>query len=61
MPKSDQREPLYSEVEAARRLGIDLESLRTKRLAGRIRHMKIARKIMYLHADLVAGGRQSAQ
>jgi len=46
--------PLYSEVEAARMLGIKPRSLRTERYAGRIGYKPVAGKVMYRHADLVA-------
>jgi hypothetical protein len=49
---------MYSEVEAARRLGIKPRSLRTERTNGRIAHKSVAGKIMYRHSDLVAWQRE---
>jgi Helix-turn-helix domain len=51
-------EPLYSEEEAARRLGIKARSLRTERTAGRIGFKRVAGKIMYRHDDLTAWQRE---
>jgi len=58
MPKRNELEPMYSEIEAARRLGIKPRSLRTEREAERITHKKVAGKIMYRHSDLVAWQRK---
>ena len=52
-PKSE-IQPLYTEVEAARLLGIKPRSLRTERCAGRISYKPVAGKIMYRHGDLIA-------
>src|SRR5689334_5968912 len=47
-------EPLYSEIHAARILGIKPRSLRTERCAGRISYKRVAGKVMFRHSDLVA-------
>ena len=47
-------EPLYTEVEAARLLGIKSTWLRAERYAGRISWKKVAGHAMYRRADLVA-------
>jgi hypothetical protein len=55
---SEDLEPMYTEVEAARRLGIKPRSLRTERQHHRIGHKPVAGKIMYRHSDLVAWQRR---
>jgi hypothetical protein len=55
---SEDLEPMYTEVEAARRLGIKPRSLRTERKHQRIGHKPVAGKIMYRHSDLVAWQRK---
>lgn len=47
-------EPLYTEVEAAKKLGIEFKWLRAERYAGRIGWKKVAGRVMYRHHDLVA-------
>src|SRR5215475_2259688 len=54
----DEIEPMYTEVEAARLVGIKPRSLRTERHAGRIRHKRVAGRIMYRHSDIVAWQRK---
>src|SRR6516225_3064007 len=49
----DELEPMYTEVEAARRLGIEPRSLRTEREKERIGWKPVAGKVMYRHSDLV--------
>jgi hypothetical protein len=49
----DELEPMYTEVEAARRLGIKPRSLRTERENGRIKFKKIACIPYYSLQDLV--------
>jgi hypothetical protein len=46
-------EPLYTEVEAAKKLGIEFKWLRAERYAGRIGWKKVAGRVMYRHQDLV--------
>ena len=46
-------EPMYSEKQAAIKLGIKKRSLMTERVAGRIKSKKVAGKIFYLHSALV--------
>ncbi|MBV8121805.1 MAG: hypothetical protein JO081_17915 [Alphaproteobacteria bacterium] len=52
MPLSE-IEPLYTEVEAAKKLGIEFKWLRAERYAGRIGWKKVAGRAMYRHQDLV--------
>src|SRR4051812_10878417 len=47
-------EPLYSEVEAARMLRIKPRTLRSERVAGRVRYRQVARRVMYRIDDLTA-------
>jgi hypothetical protein len=47
-------EPLLTEVEAARRLGIDWKWLRSERYKGRITFKRVAGHVMYRTADIVA-------
>ena len=51
-------EPMYTEVEAARLVGVKPRSLRTERCAGRIGYKKVAGKVMYRRSDLVAWQRK---
>ena len=46
-------EPLFTEVEAAKRFRIKPRSLRTEREAGRIGYKRVAGRIMYRQSDLV--------
>jgi hypothetical protein len=46
-------EPLYTEVEAARLLGIEFKWLRAERYNGRISWKKVAGRVMYRHQDLI--------
>ena len=46
-------EPLYTEAEAAKKLGIAFRWLRAERYAGRIGWKKVAGRVMYRHRDLV--------
>ena len=47
-------QPLFTEAEAARKLGVRARSLRSERVAGRITFRKVAGKIMYRADDLAA-------
>jgi DNA-binding XRE family transcriptional regulator len=51
-------EPLYTEVEAARLLGLKPRSLRSERTNGRISYKPVAGRIMYRASDLVRWQRQ---
>ena len=46
-------QPLYTEPEAAHKLGIAFKWLRAERYAGRIGWKKVAGRVMYRHQDLI--------
>lgn len=53
-PERPKVEPLYSEIEAARLIGIKPRALRSEREAGRIAYRRVAGLIMYRQDDLAA-------